>query len=362
MDSVIDLAAVGYGGKVVATSNAHFSSGDNLILPTKGKNMGDGWETRRSREPKHNDWVVLRLGAAGHLGKVCIDTAHFKGNFPQAVELYACRSKAFDPCNSEQVKAAEGGGDGTVTWHRILDREVLSADKEHNFNLKHMAKIFTHVRMIIYPDGGISRLRIWGTRDGSSPVLQGVPGTIVDTPKKRPTPGDKASEGKGKGKRKQITPAPSTASRGKKAVKKISGGEKENGETDGKGVKPSEETGGVRGIAEDLGINQNIERTLVSSLDQESAENHFSGESEKETTVLSSSIETAKKDDKELDTASISSAELSSVDGKDKKPKRKVGSKKRDRASLELEEVTIRMGGETVGKGQRKRGKRVSVN
>ncbi|RKP14724.1 galactose-binding domain-like protein, partial [Piptocephalis cylindrospora] len=163
--SVIDLAGVGFGGKMVAASNQHFSHGDNLILPSKGKNMGDGWETRRSREPKHSDWVVLRLGAPGRLERVCVDTAHFKGNFPQTVELYACRTKAFDPYNLAQVKATEGGGDGTVTWFRILDRESLSGNKEHEFKLKHMSKVFTHVRMVIYPDGGVSRLRVWGTRD-----------------------------------------------------------------------------------------------------------------------------------------------------------------------------------------------------
>ncbi|KAI9229019.1 MAG: allantoicase [Piptocephalis tieghemiana] len=156
-ETLIDLAAIGHGGKVVSTSNSHFSSGNNLILPGKGRNMGDGWETRRSRELKHNDWVILRLGCPGRLERACIDTWHFKGNFPQAAELYACYTKSFDPSNPSEVKAADGGGDGKVTWYRILDREPLSGHEEHKFNLKHMTKVFTHVRMVIYPDGGASR-------------------------------------------------------------------------------------------------------------------------------------------------------------------------------------------------------------
>jgi len=91
-DAVIDLAHVANGGLAVAFSDQHFGRASNLLLPGRGMDMGDGWETKRSREPGHTDWVVVKLGALGFIEKVVIDTAHFKGNFPQDVKLEATKS------------------------------------------------------------------------------------------------------------------------------------------------------------------------------------------------------------------------------------------------------------------------------
>lgn len=257
-ETLIDLAAIGHGGKVVSTSNSHFSSGNNLILPGKGRNMGDGWETRRSRELKHNDWVILRLGCPGRLERACIDTWHFKGNFPQAAELYACYTKSFDPSNPSEVKAADGGGDGKVTWYRILDREPLSGHEEHKFNLKHMTKVFTHVRMVIYPDGGVSRLRIWGTRDMTSPTLQAVPGTVVDMPMRREV-NSRVNGSGGKKKRHRITTASSLPTT-PKAKDKGKGDSRAKSPSSGDAldIGPTEagRSGKIGGIIEDLGLRK----------------------------------------------------------------------------------------------------------
>src|SRR5208282_2418357 len=77
----VDLASVVNGGQVVSASDMHFGSRHNLIMPGRAKNMGDGWETKRRRGPGH-DWAVVRLGAAGTIEKIEVDTNHFKGNYP----------------------------------------------------------------------------------------------------------------------------------------------------------------------------------------------------------------------------------------------------------------------------------------
>ncbi|RKP28099.1 allantoicase, partial [Syncephalis pseudoplumigaleata] len=148
---LMDLAFVGNGGRVVAQSDQHYTPSSNLILPDRGHNMGDGWETRRSREPNHCDWVVVRLGMPGKLEKCDIDTHHFKGNFPDGVELDACYSDAEDPSLEPDV-----------AWFQILPRQRLSAHQQHHFSLDLRDRVFTHVRMTIYPDGGVMRLRIYG--------------------------------------------------------------------------------------------------------------------------------------------------------------------------------------------------------
>jgi allantoicase len=89
----IDLAHVANGGLAVAYSDQHFGRASNLLLPGRGVDMGDGWETTRSRGGQHTDWVIVKLGAPGVIDKVVVDTAHFKGNFPKMVKLEATNSK-----------------------------------------------------------------------------------------------------------------------------------------------------------------------------------------------------------------------------------------------------------------------------
>jgi len=123
-----------------------------LLMPYKAKNMGDGWETKRRRGPGH-DWVILRLGVPGTIRKIIVDTAHFKGNFP-------------DTCSLEACHAASGATDNFTAaphaWRELLPQTKLSANHRHVFSKLKDSGPATHVRFHIYPDGGVSRLRLLG--------------------------------------------------------------------------------------------------------------------------------------------------------------------------------------------------------
>lgn len=152
---LVDLANVANGGRGLACSDRFYSSPSNLLMPNKGINMGDGWETRRRRDAK-NDWNIIKLGLTGTIRKVIIDTAHFKGNFPDTFSLEATMS------DRDDITADDIG------WHSVIERSPLHADQEHLF-IKQIQvapdQSFSHVRLNIYPDGGISRLRIFGFPD-----------------------------------------------------------------------------------------------------------------------------------------------------------------------------------------------------
>jgi len=137
----IDLAAAACGGLVVDASDRHYGHPENLILPGRAANMGDGWETRRRRGPGH-DWMILRLAAEGVIERVEVDTAHFKGNYPDACSLDA------------------GTSGHENSWTELLPRTKLKADSIHVFPVKATARF---VRFNIFPDGGVSRLRVYGT-------------------------------------------------------------------------------------------------------------------------------------------------------------------------------------------------------
>jgi allantoicase len=148
---VVDLAAIENGGVVLAASDMHFGSKEHLILPGRAKSMAEGWETRRRRGPGH-DWAILRLGAAGRIEKVEIDTAHFKGNYPESASLEGCWAPRASL--GELVEAS---------WEELLPRTKLRPHARHLFSKElHSRGPFTHVRLRIYPDGGVSRLRIHG--------------------------------------------------------------------------------------------------------------------------------------------------------------------------------------------------------
>ena len=151
---LVDLLALENGGRPVAWNDASFgSSVANLLLPGRGQNMGDGWETRRRREPG-NDWCVLQLGAPGVVEKIAVDTAFFKGNYP-------------DGC-SIQAAYVTGGTDRSTTtqsmfWPLLLPEQKLQMDAVHTFSHEIVTLgPITHVRFNILPDGGVSRLRLWG--------------------------------------------------------------------------------------------------------------------------------------------------------------------------------------------------------
>jgi allantoicase len=148
----IDLAAIENGGSVVTSSDEFFGAPRNLLMPGHGKNMGDGWETKRRRGPGH-DWVVLKLGVPGVIRRIEVDTSHFKGNFPESCFLAACYAPS---ATSDEFLAAPHA------WRELLPRTKLEANHRHILNDFQDVGAATHVRFNIYPDGGVSRLRIFG--------------------------------------------------------------------------------------------------------------------------------------------------------------------------------------------------------
>jgi allantoicase len=134
----VDLAAVENGGLVIESSDMFFGSRNNLIMPGRAFDMSDGWETKRRRDPGH-DWCVIRLGTSGIVERVEVDTAYFKGNYPES-------------CSIE-----------TMEGEPILARTKLEAHMRHYYekDVERRGPV-SQVRFRIYPDGGVSRLRLWG--------------------------------------------------------------------------------------------------------------------------------------------------------------------------------------------------------
>ena len=149
----IELSASINGAYAVSCNNQHFGSVQNLLAPARGINMGDGWETRRSRT-EGNDWAILALAHAGILNKIVIDTCHFKGNYPDMASLEGI----FAPDASQEELET------STKWISILAKTKLAMDKEHVFekNAINPHLKVSHVRLNIFPDGGVSRLKLFG--------------------------------------------------------------------------------------------------------------------------------------------------------------------------------------------------------
>lgn len=150
----IDFAAAINGGKSIACNDMFFSSMNNLIMPNRGANMGDGWETKRNRTPNNKDWVLLKLALPGSIERIVVDTCHFKGNYPDSCLIEACMSNNDDDVINNKVD-----------WKTLLPLQKLSADTEHEYKNELIdSSKFSHVRLNIFPDGGISRLRLFGKK------------------------------------------------------------------------------------------------------------------------------------------------------------------------------------------------------
>ncbi len=157
---IIDLAALEYGGRAIYANDMHFGVPENLIAPGNGVNMGDGWETRRNLEratdpdywTKTHDFAILELAHMGEVERIIIDTAFFKGNFPDRVSIQAANLSGL---SDEEVTVQ------SKNWPKILPVQKLIADNEHEF-VPQNANPITHIRLNIYPDGGVSRLRMFG--------------------------------------------------------------------------------------------------------------------------------------------------------------------------------------------------------
>ena len=150
----VNLLAVENGADQVAWSDAHYGEPRKMLRPGRGINMGDGWETRRRREPG-NDWCILALGHKGIASQVEVDTAHFKGNYPAACSIQAA-------CVPEGQGTERSLVTQSMFWKTLLPDRALGADSIHNFSdLEDMGPI-THIRFNMIPDGGVSRVRLFG--------------------------------------------------------------------------------------------------------------------------------------------------------------------------------------------------------
>ena len=148
-----NLAGAEFGAIVTQANDMFFSPKDNLIMPYASNGMHDGWETRRRREPG-NDWCIIQLAGRGTLQKVEVDTAFFKGNYPDRFRLGGADLAAPDGTLMPVDEA---------TWTPILDEQKLTADSRHDYQAEVQAHSpITHVRLDIIPDGGVARLRCYG--------------------------------------------------------------------------------------------------------------------------------------------------------------------------------------------------------
>ena len=151
----VELAAADQGGDVIACSDMFFGERRNLIAPDRARHMGEGWETRRRRGPGH-DWALVRLAARATISRLIVDTHHFKGNYPDR-----CTVEAIDAPGAEAAALAEHAG-----WAPLLGESRLLADARHWFEEELAVRgPVTHLRLNVFPDGGVSRLRVYGSLD-----------------------------------------------------------------------------------------------------------------------------------------------------------------------------------------------------
>ena len=152
LPDVFDVAAAQLGARVVACSDMFYGSPQNMLMPGLAATMGDGWETSRRRDDG-NDWVIVELAVPAVIGHADLDTSHFKGNAPGRASLRGVDTRA-------------GSLDDPADWFELMPPTPLAADTPHRFRLD-PAPAATHVRMDIFPDGGMARLRLLGRPDAA---------------------------------------------------------------------------------------------------------------------------------------------------------------------------------------------------
>jgi allantoicase len=145
----VNLAAMELGAFVVVCSDMFFGHRQNLILPGRSTHMGDGWETKRRRGPGH-DWTIVRLAARGIVERVEIDTDHYRGNAPGSCSVDACDLSG---ATADDLVAA--------SWSPLVPQSALQPHTRHAFDVS-ARHPYTHVRLSIYPDGGVARMRVMG--------------------------------------------------------------------------------------------------------------------------------------------------------------------------------------------------------
>lgn len=183
-DVVVDMAAASNGGAALGASNAHYGRASNLIAPGRSQRMDEGWETARNPNrppvltldpqtgmldlPKEmGEWALIRLASLTAVHRLEIDTDHFKGNCPEAIEVeYACIASSIP--RPEELQFVSDANNSAVDWSPLmLKRTRLVPHSQHSFTVQegHLASnaVATHVRLRMYPDGGVARLRVYGT-------------------------------------------------------------------------------------------------------------------------------------------------------------------------------------------------------
>lgn len=176
-----DLSNIKNGAHPLTCSDMFFSHMENLLMPDRSISMGDGWETQRRRMVGDieldcaNDWLILQLAVRGSIETIIIDTHHFKGNYPNAFSLEGAvltkeqalniKALAADSHLDARLDKGDAKEQLDIQWISIINHTALFADREHTFSddIAEKKQSFTHVRLKIYPDGGISRMRLWGT-------------------------------------------------------------------------------------------------------------------------------------------------------------------------------------------------------
>ncbi|KAH8556458.1 galactose-binding domain-like protein [Umbelopsis sp. PMI_123] len=154
----LDLAFIGNGGHIVACSDARYGKRPNILMSGIGNGPSDGWVTQRSRLKNRNDWIVVQLGTSAVLKEAVVDTTFFKGNAPEAIAIDGCYSMESDP-----------DLDVGVEWVQLVAKQRINPNEKQTYGIP-SNDIFTHVKLTVFPDGGIQRFR------------------VIGTPKKLPTP------------------------------------------------------------------------------------------------------------------------------------------------------------------------------
>ncbi|EGF80222.1 hypothetical protein BATDEDRAFT_35127 [Batrachochytrium dendrobatidis JAM81] len=177
--SQIDLGSLANGGKALIWSNAHYGSPLQLLAVSRSLGMFDGWETSRNpQRPREyvmgsdgmlvmpgSEWAIISLGTRGVIQTVVVDTNHYKGNYPESCEI---QGVDLSQCDGDAVTILSDASQ-KLDWFQVLPRSPLSAHKEHFFDTpeylekqQDKSRTCTHIRVVMYPDGGISRLRLFG--------------------------------------------------------------------------------------------------------------------------------------------------------------------------------------------------------
>lgn len=150
-----NLLCMSNGAIVVSCSDMHYGSPINLLKPLPANNMGDGWETRRRRSPG-NDWCIFRLFRPGKIYSFELDTSFFKGNYPSHFSIQAAQLSLDDMTVKNELLVYQ-----SIFWTTIVSKSELGP----NCKTKHIhvdENYYTHIKLNIYPDGGLSRFKVYG--------------------------------------------------------------------------------------------------------------------------------------------------------------------------------------------------------